>query len=273
VEIQWKMDDLSDLERLRLDNIRRNAEFLSSLGLGPAGPGARSGQSAKSGAKSATGSGNRVAAVHGDSSSATHEEEQIIAESKAAKRRKSESKANAVTSGVRSSKRVRRQNPEYGELDDPEAVFATPEPASSSGKINDGSEDGFAYDNFPEESRELDDYEFEIFALLRKWRLDKARAEGTETYKIFQNRTLCEAIRRRRNDPDWARLTSLSGEPSSDSSDPAFSINSDVFDCWGIGPSKGKPGGVAEEMLQLMEAENIKALLNKSRGLSITEIE
>jgi len=57
---------------------------------------------------------------------------------------------------------------------------------------------------FDQESDALDDFEFQAFAELRKWRLLRARELDLEPFKIFQNRTLCDMIRHRRNDPKWA---------------------------------------------------------------------
>jgi len=62
------------------------------------------------------------------------------------------------------------------------------------------------YDKLPYESDELDDYEFQIFIYLRKWRLNRSKELNIESYKIFQNRTICECIRRKRNDINWGNI-------------------------------------------------------------------
>ncbi len=60
------------------------------------------------------------------------------------------------------------------------------------------------YDLLPLAPEELDDHEFEIYAAIRKWRLDKKNELAVEPYKICQNRTICELIRRRRVEKSWA---------------------------------------------------------------------
>lgn len=60
----------------------------------------------------------------------------------------------------------------------------------------------------PVEPQELDDSEFEVFVALRRHRLERCRALDIEPYKVAQNRTLCELIRRRRNDGHWAAADS-----------------------------------------------------------------
>jgi hypothetical protein len=67
---------------------------------------------------------------------------------------------------------------------------------------------------------QLDDYEFEVYTLLRAWRLATCRPLDLEPYKVFQNRTLVEAVRRRRNDALWG------------------GTQQQLLECWGIGPVK-----------------------------------
>jgi superfamily II DNA helicase RecQ len=236
-------DDLSDYERVRLENIRRNAEFLRSLGL----------------SSGSTGSNKLSRSALSEDTGAEPEEESVI--SKVAKRKKEqkgiEIRQRAAEGPTRRSKRVKQELPEYGLIENPEELFI-PQSTTERGDVKYG---GF----YPEESKELDDFEFEIFVKLRKWRLDKSRAQDVEPYKIFQNRTMCEAIRRRRNDDNWAKLTPVAtaGENSNE-----VTIGEDVFDCWGIGPAKGKPGGRAEEMLRVLETDEVKELLTQSRALT-----
>lgn len=59
------------------------------------------------------------------------------------------------------------------------------------------------YDSHPVSSDELDDFEFEVYAILRGWRLRRCRELDIEPFKIFQNRTLVEIIRFKRNDENW----------------------------------------------------------------------
>ena len=67
---------------------------------------------------------------------------------------------------------------------------------------------------------QLDDFEFEVYTMLRTWRLATCRGLDIEPYKVFQNRTLVEAVRRRRNDGAWG------------------STQQQLLECWGIGPVK-----------------------------------
>ena len=62
---------------------------------------------------------------------------------------------------------------------------------------------GVNYEINPQMPQELDDYEFEIYTAIRKWRLDRKNELQIEPYKICQNRTICELIRRRRRDKHW----------------------------------------------------------------------
>jgi hypothetical protein len=66
----------------------------------------------------------------------------------------------------------------------------------------------------------LDDFEFEVYTMLREWRLSVCRPLQLEPYKVFQNRTLVEAVRRRRDDEAWG------------------STQQQLLECWGIGPVK-----------------------------------
>jgi hypothetical protein len=86
------------------------------------------------------------------------------------------------------------------------------------------------YETFPQASDGLDDFEFKNYAFLRSWRASRCRDLDLEAYKICQNRTLCEVIRRRRNDPMWGK----------DSAKFTEKLVKDLLECWGIGPSKVK---------------------------------
>lgn len=84
------------------------------------------------------------------------------------------------------------------------------------------------YETYPDDSEFLDDFEFMNYAFLRSWRLRRCRELELEPYKICQNRTLCELIRRRRCDPKWGK----------DDMNDVQKIADDLLECWGIGPSK-----------------------------------
>ena len=107
--------------------------------------------------------------------------------------------------------------------------------------------------NWPAEPATLDDFEFLIYAELRRWRLLKSRSAEIESYKIFQNRTLCEVIRRRRNDPAYATAVDT--------------VESELLLCWGIGPSKAKESGFGRELLVELQAQAVVEWLEQSRKL------
>lgn len=140
---------------------------------------------------------------------------------------------------------------------------------------------------------------------LRKWRLYRMRALRIEPFKIFPNKTLCQLIRKRRNDVCWAADAAVKVEPAGqtastettpsgeqpgstatgsvltsqaeeednslqDVSPTAFSesISHDLVSCFGIGPSKVKAGGFAWEALTVLNRTSISCLLEKSRNLN-----
>ena len=109
---------------------------------------------------------------------------------------------------------------------------------------------GVNYDINPQMPQELDDYEFEIYTIIRRWRLERKNELQIEPYKICQNRTICELIRRRRNNKNWALATS---ETRPD----------ELIACWGIGPSKSETYGV--EMIEIVD--KWEETLEKSRSL------
>ena len=60
------------------------------------------------------------------------------------------------------------------------------------GAADDDEDQGtIVYADAPDAPEQLDDFEFQIYIGLRKWRLALSRRLQTESYKIFQNRTLC----------------------------------------------------------------------------------
>lgn len=119
------------------------------------------------------------------------------------------------------------------------------------------------------ESSELDDFEFEIFVILRKWRLEKCRSLDVEPYKIFQNRTILELIRRCRNDSEWCTNSVL--KTIAIDTDATNKLIDDLLAVWGIGYAKVKvPDGYGLEAIQLFADEPIQTLLAKSRLLVST---
>eukprot|EP00985_Skeletonema_marinoi_P012982 scaffold6380_cov127-Skeletonema_marinoi.AAC.4 len=85
------------------------------------------------------------------------------------------------------------------------------------------------YERMPDEPERLDDEEFQV--------------------------TLCELIRRRRNDDEFAKGKEVN------------EIESDLLSVWGIGPSKATAGGFGWEMLDILntpENENYLMLSRKN---------
>jgi hypothetical protein len=115
------------------------------------------------------------------------------------------------------------------------------------------------YATMPQKPEELDDNEFQIYAKLRAWRLRRKNELEVEPYKICQNRTLCELIRRRRNNSAFASL--LVGETGNN-------VEQDLLSVWGIGPSKATQGGFGWEMIEILDLDENCQLLELSRGCS-----
>ena len=127
--------------------------------------------------------------------------------------------------------------------------------SSNDNELFDGTEEEEPTVNYftnPQIPQELDDHEFEIYTAVRKWRLDRKNELQVEPYKICQNRTICELIRRRRNDKSWALPTS-STRPQ------------ELILCWGIGPSKCSTFGI--EMIEILD--KWEETLECSRKMSV----
>eukprot|EP00978_Attheya_sp_CCMP212_P000189 scaffold345_cov44-Attheya_sp.AAC.1 len=209
--------DLSPYEQLRLQKIRRNAARLAELGL--------------------------------DCSMLSPLPIQIQQQTK--KRRPKEKRPP-----TRFSKRLRQQQQpaekEPGVVTqkrkEEEACVVQQEPTEQEIMTMD-------YTRYPHDPEELDDHEFEAFVSLRKWRLAKKNELEVEAYKICQNRTICEVIRRVRNDPSWGVVTL----------DRKRDVTQDLLECWGLGPSKVKPGGYGCEMRTILEQEENQQHLAASR--------
>lgn len=210
--------DLSEYELLRLENIRRNNEFLLSLGLA---------QSVSSG------------------SSKKEDTKAVVVKSK--KRQKA-----VVIEGTRKSSRLNNISIDENSNSNIEAIKVDNDidTDASAAKVN--------YDDIPVESHELDDFEFEIFIILKKWRLLKCRSLDIEPYKIFQNRTLVEVIRRRRNDSSWAKLID----------DNTDKRKVELLETWGIGNSKVQDGGYGIDLIELIDSDDeINKLFTNSRKI------
>eukprot|EP00548_Thalassiothrix_antarctica_P015705 CAMPEP_0194178112 /NCGR_PEP_ID=MMETSP0154-20130528/11781_1 /TAXON_ID=1049557 /ORGANISM="Thalassiothrix antarctica, Strain L6-D1" /LENGTH=207 /DNA_ID=CAMNT_0038892947 /DNA_START=19 /DNA_END=639 /DNA_ORIENTATION=- len=198
------LDDMSPYERKRLERIRRNELRLKELGLIKLKP--------------------KITTISSP-----------ISVIKKMSRKRNPPLKKLPT---RSSKRIRQLNENKIEDDD-----------ENSTKIEELTEEETAeeegtlivdYNRWPQAPEELDDDEFEIFINLRKWRMVRKNELEVEPYKICQNRTICELIRRKRNDAKWA-----------DSSKEEYT--SDILECWGIGPSKVAEDGFGPEMIRIIE--------------------
>ena len=111
----------------------------------------------------------------------------------------------------------------------------------------------------PQTAEQLDDHEFQVYAALRAWRLRRKNELEVEPYKIFQNRTLCELIRRRRNDGAFASRRGGEGDAE------LGTVEQDLLSVWGIGPSKAAQGGFGWEMLDVLDSDENSTLLELSR--------
>lgn len=197
-------NDLSEYEQLRLENIKRNEEFLATLGL----------ESVKPPPK--------------------QPDVKVLK-----KRLSSERKANVISENDKPRRRSRRLQDIEAE-DVPEISTKTFEPE-------------YEYP-FPVESHQLDDFEFQVFVLLRQWRVLLCRELQIEGYKIIQNRTLCELIRRVRDDDNFGANPATRDE--------------ELLSVWGLGPAKAAEGGFGWQAMEQLRGEECTSLLDKSRKLA-----
>ncbi|RYG68701.1 hypothetical protein EON64_04585 [archaeon] len=205
------MEDLSEYERLRLENIHRNQSFLASLGIQPSKP------------------------------ASVETRKEFVTPIK----KKKTTPSPSLPSGPL------RKSPRLQKLDD-DKIAKENEPDQDEAPKD--SPFQIDYAEMPLESDELDDEEFQVYAELRKWRLLTCRSLDTEPYKICQNRTLAELIRRRRNDMHWAVVSKEEGL-----------ITQDLLDCWGLGPAKVVKGGYGYQLAEVLEREDLRDLLARSR--------
>jgi len=224
------MTDLSDYEKKRLENIKRNAAFLTQLGFDP------------------------VVKHEYETTKEKNNEALFKQQKKSATQKR---KLDEIVP-TRSSQRLRKMDAEVAarkELlpevaDSPQTkkkvTTTTPTHSSSSSYVD--------YELMPESSEELDDHEFQVYVILRAWRLKTSRELDIEPYKVCQNRTIAELVRRRRNDARWAHRRRHGY------------ISADLVECWGIGPNKARPDGFGVQMAELMDSnEDIESHLRASR--------
>ena len=210
--------DLSEYEKIRLENIRRNVDFLSSIG---------------------------ISSINNKLKSPNNP---VI--KKENKNNKTLKRKIWTEKPTRCSKRIQGIS---NELDSSTNENEIIEEALS-------DDDEIHYEFMPESSDQLDDYEFEVFTFLKAWRLKRSRELEFEPYKICQNRTLAELIRRKRNNLDWAK-----DGPNQET---------DLLECWGIGASKAKSDGFGVDLIHVIENyEENKAinLLKQSFKLSTND--
>ena len=219
-----EVSDLSDYEVKRLENIRRNEQILKELGLSA------------------------------DKIPIKKKKKKKVQKKKVVKKRKTTS----TQPPARKSRRLQGIEAEFKARQN----ILDPNSATLSEKNDESDDDGtIQYKEMPCDPESLDDQEFLVYVKLRKWRLIRHRELSLEPYKIFQNRTLCEMVRRRRNDKDWATA----------SDDREEKIAEDLLQVWGIGPAKvygniDSSRGFAIEALEALnrDKEN-EVLLQRSR--------
>jgi hypothetical protein len=257
-------NDLSEYERIRLQNIKRNEEFLLQLGF--SGPASKAREEKEDSLKK--------------------EAAKIKEEKRRERKRKEVNEAPLLST---------RKSPRLQQL---AGIVSNQEIETDTTSLDEEEESNF-YDRMPLESNELDDFEFKIYVQLRKWRLLLSRKLETEPYKVFQNRTIAEFIRRKRNDSKWALPSSVSiidllDETEDDSEKKKSkgrrgrrkkenkeetkevpkpdedSLAKELLQCWGIGPSKVKSKGFGIQLNDVFHSEgnDFQELLEKSRALS-----
>ena len=216
-------NDFSEYEIRRLENIRRNEKILRDLGL----------------------SGNQIPIKKKK-------------KKKPSKKRKNARRSTPKIVGRRKSRRLQGQEAEIRARDnvlDPESEVLAEK------RDDDDDDERIRYEEMPRQPDRLDDYEFQIYVRLKAWRLVRKRELNIEPFKVFQNRTLCEIVRRRRNDPSWA-AASLDDEEK---------IAEDLLEVWGIGNAKvygceHSRIGFANEVRSVLNGDKkFKELLQKSR--------
>lgn len=221
-----QLNDLSAYEKLRLENIRRNAYFLMSMGIQPL----ESKQSRS--------------IAHTKPLPRARDRKKLGCGWK--RRRTERSKLMKEEQPTRRSRRLSLSADEL-KLED--------ETEYDDQEVNVSNNATITYQGMPMESFDLDDYEFQLFVVLRSWRLRRCRELDIEPYKIFQNRTMAEIIRRRRNDGSWANCK-----------ENAQSMAKDLLQCWGIGPAKAASGSFGWEVMNVIDNDSeLLALLSASR--------
>lgn len=248
--------DLSPYELLRLEKIRRNQAKLEALGLG----------------------GGSIGTLTGV---APRKKKKFNKQKQQQKKRSRANVRRQQQQPTRSSKRLRdmkeRQSSSPTSVSSNAYVVKGEEEAAHEADDDDDDENDdnggpqvIDYDYLPQEPDQLDDDEFQVYTSLRAWRLRRKNELEVEPYKICQNRTLCELIRRVRNDPCWGALqvetTSKDGGKATTSTRSEEDVAADLIECWGLGPSKVAADGFGPEMMVVIAEESNAKLLEASRA-------
>jgi hypothetical protein len=169
-------NDLSEYEKLRLQNIKRNSMFLKSIGLNINQP---------------------TFAMNAEKNHTN------------VKKRESSIGQNEILP-VRCSKRIRVCNfAEQKEHCQSNQIQLQPSEKcqKENGDVSDPSEiqqGRNKYTKVVSDSADLDDFEFQVYVKARRWRQNISKELVVECHKIFLNKTLADVIRRKRNDECWA---------------------------------------------------------------------
>ena len=244
--------DLSPYELLRLEKIRRNQAKLEALGLGGGSIGTLTGVAPK--------------------------KKKINSKQQQRKRSRTNARRQQQPP-TRSSKRLRdmkerqQSSPNSVSSNTNDVVKGEEEPTHEADDDDNGGPQVIDYDCLPQEPDQLDDNEFQVYTSLRAWRLRRKNELEVEPYKIYQNRTLCELIRRVRNDPCWGALevearSKDGGGKSTTSTRSEEDVAADLIECWGLGPSKVAADGFGPEMMVVIAEESNAKLLEASRARS-----
>ena len=248
---QEQAHDLSPYELLRLEKIRRNQAKLEALGLGGGSIGTLAGVAPK---------------------------KKKVGNKQQKKRSRSTNADRRRQQPTRSSQRLRDIKETHSSPTSVSSNVHTADAAADINKIDNNvkeEDDGpqvIDYDYLPKEPDELDDDEFQVYTSLRAWRLRRKNELEVEPYKICQNRTLCELIRRVRNDPSWGALVVAAegegGPPSEKRRRSEEDVAADLIECWGLGPSKVAADGFGPEIMAVIAEEANAKLLEASRAQS-----
>ena len=175
---------------------------------------------------------------------------------KAANLRKRKQPSSAPTRSSRRLRELKEDKEKIENVDDDSTNNV--DDAEDTSIIN---EDTVDYERMPDAPELLDDEEFQVYVSLRAWRLARKNELEIEPYKICQNRTLCELIRKRRNDDKFAKGKEVN------------EIETDLLSVWGIGPSKATSGGFGWEMLDVLNTSENENYLMLSRKNGKAQIE